>query len=385
MQRKQIFDPIHGFINLTPLMIKIIDTPEFQRLRDLHQLGTCSYVFPSANHSRAEHSLGVSHLAKTMICSLRENQPELNISDRLIELVQIAALVHDIGHGPYSHVFDHYKLWPAMPKHEARGCHIFRTMVFEHNLDLSKDEVNMIINMVYPTHDKDWRYQIVANAINQIDVDKIDYIMRDCYHIGLTCGSDFSRIVQHCRVIGNVICFPKKICYNIFTLFATRYRLHKQIYNHPTVIAYEFIVVNILKEIVKTHKNFDDLTDSAVTCRFHNFPDQKKLFNREHKVLIGEKIFKTQEQREKYIEITPPSLQTQIYTIGFVSGNKSNPMDNVWFFSSRRPQEKFKMKKEDISFIVPNEFQESGIRWYCDRKEATQMEEKLNKLLSEIK
>ena len=364
-------------------MVKIIDTSEFQRLRDLRQLGTCNYVFPSANHTRAEHSIGVAHLAKTMMHSLRENQPELNISDRLVELVQIAGLIHDIGHGPYSHVFDHYKLWKEMPNHEARGCNIFRTMVLEYDLDLSQTEVNMIIDMICPTPDKDWRYQIVANSINQIDVDKIDYITRDCHHIGLACGSDFSRIVQHCRVIDNMICFPKKICYNIFTLFATRYRLHKQIYNHPTVIAYEFIVVDILKEIVKNHMCFDDLTDSVVTCRFHNFPNQKKLFKRDHKVLIGEKIFKTPEQRDKLIKITPEGLQTQIYTIGFVSGNKQNPMDNVWFFSPRRPQEKFKIKKEDISFIVPNEFQESGIRWYCDRKESKHMEEILNKLLAQ--
>jgi len=362
-------------------MIKIIDTSDFQRLRDLRQLGTAHYVFPSANHTRAEHSIGVAHLAGAMMRSLRENQPELPITDRLIELVQIAGLVHDIGHGPFSHVFDNYKLWPHAPEHEARGCHIFRTLVFKYNIPLSKEEENMIINMICPTANNDWRYQIVANARNQIDVDKIDYIIRDCYHIGLTCGSDFTRIVTQCRVIDNTICFPEKIRYNIFTLFTTRYRLHKQIYNHPTVIAYEFIVVEILKEIMDQNPKFEDMTDSVVTCRFHHSVHQQKLFERKHKVMIGEKMFHSEGDREKYVTLDEPEIQTQTYKIGFVSGNKPNPMDHVWFYSRIAPNEKFKLKREEISFIVPETFQESGIRWYCERERAPVLKKKVNEYI----
>ena len=378
---KQIFDPVHGFISLTPLMTKIIDTSDFQRLRDLRQLGTAHYVFPSANHTRAEHSIGVAHLAGTMMRSLRENQPELDISDRLIELVQVAGLVHDIGHGPFSHVFDNYKLWPQAPDHEGRGCHIFRALVFKYNIPLSNEEVNIIINMICPTVKSGWPYQVVANARNQIDVDKIDYIIRDCYHIGLTCGSDFTRIVTQCRVIDNTICFPEKIRYNIFTLFTTRYRLHKQIYNHPTVIAYEFIVVEILKEIMARKPHFEDMTDSVVTCRFHHSPHQKKLFERKHKVMIREKMFHPEEDREKYSMSPSPNLETQIYKIGFVSGDKPNPMDHVWFYSRRTPDQKFKLKRDEISFIVPSTFQESGIRWYCERDQVAAMEAILNEFL----
>ena len=146
---KQIFDPIHGFITTTPLMQQITDTYEFQRLRDLKQLGAVSYVFPSANHTRFEHSLGVSHLAGVMARNLREKHRGKKITERDIELIQIAGLVHDIGHGPYSHLYDHYITEAEELKHEERGCSIFRQLVKKYNLGISEREVQDIVLMIH--------------------------------------------------------------------------------------------------------------------------------------------------------------------------------------------------------------------------------------------
>ena len=104
---KIIYDPIHGPIELSELCIQIINTIEFQRLRNIYQLGVCYYVFPGASHKRFEHSIGVCHLAGEFIKSLQKNQPELNIDSQMVENVQIAGLCHDLGHGPFSHLFDH--------------------------------------------------------------------------------------------------------------------------------------------------------------------------------------------------------------------------------------------------------------------------------------
>ncbi|XP_038127418.1 deoxynucleoside triphosphate triphosphohydrolase SAMHD1-like isoform X2 [Cyprinodon tularosa] len=105
-QRKIFKDPVHGTIELHPLLVKIIDTPQFQRLRNIKQLGAVSYVYPGATHSRFEHSIGVAYLAGEILKSIKEKQKELGITDWDVLCVQFAALCHDLGHGPFSHMFD---------------------------------------------------------------------------------------------------------------------------------------------------------------------------------------------------------------------------------------------------------------------------------------
>lgn len=115
METKVFNDSVHGHIELHPLLIKIIDTPEFQRLRFIKQLGMCHFVYPGAVHSRFEHSLGVSYLAGQLTRSLQSKQKELNITDEDILCVEIAGLCHDLGHGPFSHLFDDLFLKKVRP------------------------------------------------------------------------------------------------------------------------------------------------------------------------------------------------------------------------------------------------------------------------------
>ena len=253
----QIHDPIHGTITITPLMKMIIDTPEFQRLRELKQLGASYFVFPSATHTRFEHSLGVSHLAGKLMETLQKNQPRLQISPREIEITRIAGLIHDIGHGPFSHLYDEHIRNASEDEHEIRGCKLFQHMVKKYKVPLSERDVMQICLMIEPDNPRKnlWPYQIIANKMCQIDVDKLDYIRRDCYHLGIEMTDTFSRIISNVRVIktplGNeVLGWPKKLEFDIFNLFAARYRLHKQVYNHHTVKSHEFVVVEILKEIL---------------------------------------------------------------------------------------------------------------------------------------
>ncbi|XP_043984764.1 deoxynucleoside triphosphate triphosphohydrolase SAMHD1 [Gambusia affinis] len=258
-------DPIHGHVELHPLLIKIIDTPQFQRLRNIKQLGGTYYVFPGASHNRFEHSIGVGHLAGRLVQALNEKQPELLISHRDILCVQIAGLCHDLGHGPFSHMFDGMFIPKARPgikwKHEAASLKMFdylvddnclRPVMEEHGLVLPEDLDFIKEQIAGPTEsssdrgekwpykgrskEKSFLYEIVANKRNGIDVDKWDYFARDCYHLGIQNNFDYQRFLKFarvCEVDGEKhICTRDKEVGNLYDMFHTRNCLHRRAYQH---------------------------------------------------------------------------------------------------------------------------------------------------------
>lgn len=385
METKRIHCPIHGFITLTDVMIQIIDTPEFQRLRDLKQLGAASYVYPSATHTRFAHSLGVSHLAGKAVESLQKAQTNLQISERDVELFRIAGLIHDIGHGPFSHLYDDPMIRLDEPEHEERGCQLFREMVEKYNIRLTPNEVETILDMVNPDDTKKhlWQCQIIANKISQVDVDKIDYIRRDCYHLGLTyCNNnEFSRLITDLRVckVGDkqklYIAWPKKLQYEIYALFSTRYRLHKEVYTHHTVRAYEIIIKKILINIKRSRPNFLELTDSVVSCLLHsnNKHLQQMIATRNIPKLVKdtgdividddnitlEKVKNVFKNKDYYID--------QI-KIGFVSGDVDNPLENIYYYNNKSTESPMisacKVDPYKNSFMVTKSYREIILRIY---------------------
>ena len=395
-QAKQIYDPIHGFIEITPTMLKIIDTSEFQRLRDLRQLGAVQYIYPSATHTRFEHSIGVSHLAGIMATHLFKDEILPQTTHTVCELIKIAGLIHDIGHGPFSHLYDSQVRYHDEPEHEERGCEIFKHIVKKYNIPLNNEEVQIIIDMVNPPKEKkyDAHYQIIANKINQIDVDKIDYIQRDCFHIGLKFGGEWSRLLTMCRVsvlkqryspsssqskiYPQQITWPKKLEYEILQLFTTRYRLHKQVYNHHAVKAYEYCIAEILKCARQKKINFIDLTDSVVTCRLHaDFREmQEKIAMRQIPKLVGEKILSSDEYKQKKHETYPRRLLNiivDLVPIGFASSN-INPLDKILFHDTKYPDQLYYFNK-NISISMPQFHKEIILRCYNTDPSKQQEEE----------
>lgn len=398
---RQIFDPIHGFIGLTPLMQQIIDTKEFQRLRDLKQLGAVSFVFPSANHTRFEHSLGVSYLAGIMASSLREKHPEKQITARNIELIRIAGLIHDIGHGPYSHLYDHYVRKADEPQHEERGCMIFKQLVQDYQLELSEEEVEDIIQMVHPDkeHMHHWKYQIVANHVSHVDVDKIDYLQRDSYHIGLKIDGEYSRLLTQCYIKeynhdafdGNkryeVIAWPEKLQFDMFALFLTRYRLHKQVYNHHTVKAFEYVIAKILQKLKEKDIPFTDCSDSMVLCHLHADlkGGQDKLRQRKLPKLIAEKRVLTDKQND--VTTYPRYVLDLIIDkveMGFASSAHSNPLDQIYYFKDMANPECFRMKASTTSFCIPDKHYETILRLYTTEPHIPPDPEVVNNFLHKL-
>ncbi|KAF7659906.1 hypothetical protein LDENG_00291200 [Lucifuga dentata] len=251
-------DPIHGHVELHPLLIRIIDTPQFQRLRHIKQLGGTYFVFPGASHNRFEHCLGVGYLAGRLVQALNERQPELLISSRDILCVQIAGLCHDLGHGPFSHMFDGRFIPQARPeinwKHETASLAMFdylpvmeqHGLVLPEDLDFIKEQIAGPLDTTasqsqkWPykgrSEDKSFLYEIVANKRNGIDVDKWDYFARDCYHLGIQNNFDYRRFLKFarvCEVDGQKhICTRDKEVGNLYDMFHTRNCLHRRAYQH---------------------------------------------------------------------------------------------------------------------------------------------------------
>lgn len=258
-------DPIHGHVELHPLLVKIIDTPQFQRLRNIKQLGGTYYVFPGASHNRFEHSIGVGYLAGRLVQALNEKQPELLISRRDILCVQIAGLCHDLGHGPFSHMFDGMFLPKARPgtdwKHESASLKMFDYLVEDNNLKPVMEQHGLVLpedltfikeQIAGPMESssgpgekwpykgrskhKSFLYEIVANKRNGIDVDKWDYFARDCYHLGIQNNFDHRRFLKFarvCEVDGQKhICTRDKEVGNLYDMFHTRNCLHRRAYQH---------------------------------------------------------------------------------------------------------------------------------------------------------
>jgi HD superfamily phosphohydrolase len=216
-------DPVHGHIELHPLMVRFMDTPQFQRLRYIKQLGGGYYVFPGASHNRFEHSIGVGYLAGELAETLQRKQRELDITDADVLCVKLAGLCHDLGHGPFSHLFDGKFIPKVLPerkwKHEVASVMMLDHLIEENGLmeemmryGLDENDVTFIKELIIgagknanetpttpPRHDweykgrpesKSFLYEIVANKRTEVDVDKWDYFARDCHHLGIPNSFD---------------------------------------------------------------------------------------------------------------------------------------------------------------------------------------------------
>lgn len=401
MSHKTINCPIHGVITLTPRMCKIIDTPEYQRLHKLKQLGATHHVYPSATHTRFEHSLGVSYLAKVLLTSIKEKHPEFDIDDNFIELYQIAGLIHDIGHGPFSHLYDDEIIDQEKDmKHESRGINIFKDMVEKYSLSYDKREIDFIIELIEPSkeNENNWKYQIINNKFCAIDVDKVDYIQRDCYYLGFGINQKFERLLTMCDIktyvftdeqakTEDVLAWPEKLQDEIISLFQTRYRLHKQVYTHHTVKAVEQIVSKILFEIKKsTDIDLSTSYDDIISFPYKNEIIknlQRQLDFRQHPRLIGEETItiKTGLDPNPKLEISFIKLKKIVKTlngngipnsgiisakIGFISGDGGNPLEMVPYFKKEN-HNAYKTSNYS-SFMAPKNCQEYIYRIYVLNK-----------------
>ena len=236
---------VHGDIEVSDIAISIIDTWEFQRLRQINQTGLAKFVFPGAMTTRFEHSLGTYYLTGKVLSHLG-----MDSFDPLYELIKLGGLCHDLGHGPFSHMSDTWCLSNyegAWKHHESRSQAIFRHIAKQRST-LTDPDIDFVCDVIYPQSSEKWFMNVVNNTINGIDTDKLDYIVRDNRAFGLHLNIDVNRIILNMQVLEGKICFCERISDELLNLFLVRCRLYTTIYTHPTISRFERSMFSILND-----------------------------------------------------------------------------------------------------------------------------------------
>ena len=235
-EAKIINDPVFGFIKIPRgLLYGIVEHPLFQRLNRINQLGLASVVYPGARHTRFQHSLGAFHLMSEAVLSLQ--QKGVFIFDPEAEAVQAAILMHDIGHGPFSHVLEDTLI------HDISHEDISLMMMEEINRHFN-GQLNLAISIFKGDYPKNFLHQLISS---QLDMDRLDYLRRDSFYTGVTEGNIGSaRIIKMLNVVDDSLVVDHKGIYSLENYLTTRRLMYWQVYLHRTCVAYEKVLVNML-------------------------------------------------------------------------------------------------------------------------------------------
>ncbi len=248
IKRKILNDPVYGFINMpSDYLFEITEHPYFQRLRRISQLGITYLVYPGALHTRFQHSIGTTHLMKTAIDSIRAKGHEITIDEE--NAVIGAILLHDIGHGPFSHTLEHSIVENISHEDISEIFMEKLNSIFNGKLDLS-------IKIFKNQYHKKFLHQLVSS---QLDMDRLDYLKRDSFFTGVSEGViASSRIIKMLNIVNDKLVVEAKGIYSIENFLIARRLMYWQVYLHKTVLSAEQLLVKVLiraKELVSEGKD----------------------------------------------------------------------------------------------------------------------------------
>ncbi|KAG8498501.1 hypothetical protein CXB51_004917 [Gossypium anomalum] len=423
---KHIHDNVHGNIYLDPVLASL-PFPNLHSLRELKQLGLTHMVYPGAVHSRFEHSLGVYWLAGEAVHTVQGHQgSEINIERNDIRTVKLAGLLHDVGHGPFSHLFEREFLPRVLNgsewSHEDMSVKMIDYIVDAHHIEIDAAILNNVKEMVLASsanasqntvNEKRFLYDIVANGRNGIDVDKFDYIVRDSRACGLGCNFQFQRLLETMRVMGDEICYRAKDYLTVHKLFATRADLHRTVYTHAKVKAIELMVVDALtlangelsisasiQEPAKFWKLDDSILRQIETSDKQELKKSRDLvlrIRRRDLYQFCNEFAVPKDKQEHFKDITPQDIvcsqkngdsplneediSVSIVKIDLTRG-RSNPLErfdvallacistsSIKFFQDYESDYKFPIRDERISHLLPAFCQDMIVRVYSKKPE----------------
>jgi hypothetical protein len=259
--QKILNDPVYGFITIpSELIFSIIDHPFFQRLRRIKQLGLTDFVYPGALHTRFHHALGAMHLMSITLDNLRNKGTE--ITDTEYEAALIAILLHDVGHGPFSHALE-YSLIQGVP-HEELSLLIIELLNEEFGGKLS-----LSLRIFKNEYGRKFFHQLVSS---QLDIDRLDYLQRDCYFTGVsegTIGAD--RIIKMMDVKNDQVVIEEKGIYSIENFLSARRLMYWQVYLHKTTVSAEKMLIKLIRRAKFLRQSGTNFT---VTDEFDYFLNQ---------------------------------------------------------------------------------------------------------------
>lgn len=274
-KKKIINDPVYGFISLpNDIIFDLIEHPYYQRLRRIKQLGMSHLVYPGALHTRFHHALGATHLMTKAIQSLRRKGHE--ITDEEETAVLIAILLHDIGHGPFSHTLEHDIVKDI--NHEELSLLFMKRLSeeFDGKLDLA-------IEIFEDKYHKFFLHQLVSS---QLDMDRMDYLNRDSFYTGVSegvIGSD--RIIEMLEIKDNQLVVEEKGVYSIEKFLVARRLMYWQVYMHKTVVASEVMLTFVLRRAKELIKNGTELFASPAFKLFLQNDFQVEDFQQDKSLL----------------------------------------------------------------------------------------------------
>jgi uncharacterized protein len=252
--RKIINDPVYGFITIDdPLILQIISHPVYQRLRNIHQMAFAYLIYPGAVHSRLHHSLGAYHLMCNALSELKSKGVEISASEELG--AKVAILLHDVGHGPFSHALENELIKDV--HHEAISILLMKKLNDEFN-----GQLQTAIDIFTNKHPKKFLHQLVSG---QLDVDRMDYLNRDSFFTGVAEGViGYDRIIKMLTVKDGDLMVEEKAIYSIEKFLVSRRLMYWQVYLHKTVLSAEMMLVKIIrraKELIVSGQKVIAATD----------------------------------------------------------------------------------------------------------------------------
>ena len=256
--RKIINDPVYGFITIDdPLVFEIIGHPYYQRLRRIHQMAFASLVYPGAVHTRLHHSLGAYHLMCNALTELKNKGVEITAEEETG--AKIAILLHDIGHGPYSH---------ALEKKLIKGVHHedISILIMQLLNEKFNGQLKTAIDIFRGTHPKQFLHQLVSG---QLDVDRMDYLSRDAFFTGVSEGViGYDRILKMLVVHEGELMIEEKAIYSVEKFLVARRLMYWQVYLHKTVVVAEKMLVKIIERAQELIDNGIEVPVASPTLNF---------------------------------------------------------------------------------------------------------------------